>query len=143
MNKISISSILSIPEEEIIDKNGLMSDSRKNKKTIKSEVDDLIQSRKQCRESKIKMYRNSLRNCIKKVNHMNKEGSIETFYKIERLVFGHPEYDFEECTEYVMMELQKMYFDVAKIEDDIIFVSWKYIEYNRDSHSAGNSTDDI
>lgn len=143
MNKISISSILSVPEEEIVEKFDSTKILPSNKKTIRSEVDDLIRSRKQRRESKIKLYRTVLRNCIKKINLKNKDGSVETFYKVDKLIFGCPEYDCGECVDYIVTELRSMDFDILQITEDIIYISWKYIEYHRNLHLSGNTTNNI
>lgn len=132
MDKISISSILSIPVDNIVGNFGAASDTPK-KKTIKSEIDDIIKLNQTRHDYKLKIYRKTLRDCILKIKRENENRKTDTFYKIAEFVYGHPEYDAEECIEYVMIELKKFFLDVTKYNPTTIFITWKFLQFHKRS----------
>ena len=128
MDKISISNILSIPENEVIGEFGTGT-LYNNKKTVQMEVDELLKLKRVRRENKIKLYRGALRECIRMIKNADAIRKTEMLFKINRIEFGFPEYDKDECRDYVIAELRKYDFDVTKIDNLTIFVSWEFLEF--------------
>lgn len=132
MNNISISNILHVPAENIIGEFGACTIlPKKEQHTIQMEVDNLIRTNKERRENKIKLYRSILRNCIQKIKDDNNLRRSETFYKIEEFIYGKPEYDMEECIDFLLIELKKLSFDIIMYDKNTLFISWKYMEIRK------------
>lgn len=143
MDKISIASILSLPEEEIVGSFGTCTILSQKKKSVKKEVDDLMRINKERREHKIKLYRTALRDCIRKIKKEDEMRKTDTFFRVDEIVYGHPEYDKEECIEYVIIELKKFLFDVFQYDQSTIFVSWKFTELHKKSQFLTNPDQNI
>lgn len=140
MNKISISNLLSVPEDQIIGGFGTHNIiSSQTKKSVKNEVEELLRINKERRENKIKLYRCILRNCIRKIKTDDAVRKTDTFFKVDEIMYGHPEYDRDECIEYITIELKKFLFDVFQIQRNTIFISWKYTELHKHSQFFSNS----
>lgn len=133
MDKISISNILGIPEENVIGNFGSNIITNQKKKSIKSEVNEIIQKNTKRREDKLNLYRQYLRNCIKQIKYENQYQKTEIFFKVDGIIYGHPEYDRDECIEYLLIELMKYHFDVYQVDENRIFISWKYTELHKKS----------
>lgn len=138
MNKISISNILSLPEEQIVGEFGACSILPQKKKSVKMEVDDLLRINKERRERKIKLYRKILRDCIMKIKIDDEMRKTDTFFKVDEIVYGHPEYDMDECIEYLIIELKHFLFDVFRYSSNTIFISWKFTELHKKSQFLSN-----
>lgn len=128
MDKISISNILSIPENEVVGEFGTGT-LYNNKKTVRMEVDELVKLNRGRRENKIKLYRGALKECIRMIRNEDAIRKTDLLFKINRIEFGYPEYDKDECREYVITELRKYDFDVTRIDNLTIFVCWKFLEF--------------
>lgn len=120
-----------MPENDVIQKTGEENVFMEQKKSIHKEVEDLIQSNRERRDNKIKLYRNVLRNCIMLISSKNKLHSNEMIFKISYTLYGHPEYDVDECMQYIIMELTKLKFDIYRIDRNSIYISWKYLILHR------------
>lgn len=141
MNNISISNILAVPEEEIV--GDCFSTTVHNAPSIKSEVNNISRLTKERHDSKIKLYRMILLECIKKIKREYEFRRTDTFFKIDEFVYGHPEYDKDECIEYIIVELKKFYYDVLQICSTKIFISWKYTELHKTSQFLPNPNNNI
>jgi hypothetical protein len=133
MRNINIGNILNIPADDVIQKSGAENVFLEQKRSIHKEVEELIQSNKERGENKIKLYRSVLRNCIMLINNKNKLHSNEMFFKISYTLYGHPEYDVDECMKYLLIELVQLKFDVVQMDRNSIYISWKYIILHRQS----------
>jgi len=136
MDKISVANLVAKNESEIVC-DGIMSirSIRGNKKTIKMEVEDIIKTKKERRENKLRLYRENLKDCIRIIKTKDEMRFTDMVFDINKIEYGHPEYDCEECVDYVIIELRNFGFDVKKMKNSetSIFVSWKYLElHNRD-----------
>lgn len=139
MDKINIANILSIPENEVVGPVGIYT----NNKSVRTTVDDVLKINKERHDNKLKLYRIALRECVRKIEQQNILRKTETFYKFDDIVFGHPEYDKDECIEYVLIELKKFLFDVCQIDDSIIYISWKFTELHKKSQFFTDSDKNV
>lgn len=136
MNKISVASILSLPEDKIVGQ--IYTCDTKKKQTIRNDVDDIINKNKERRENKLKLYREMLRKCIDSMKKNNEMRKTDIFFRVDEIVYGHPEYDIDECVEYIILELRKFSFDVLHYCRDTVFVSWKFVELHKHSQFLTN-----
>jgi hypothetical protein len=141
MDKLSISKILNITKEEVV------GDFRVNnifpvekKKSIKTEVEQIFKINKERNETKIKLYKLKLKECIHQIQRENENRKIQTIYKINDIEYGFPEYDCDECMEFLLVELKKHFFDIVQINRTSIYICWQYTEFHKKkSNFSSNS----
>lgn len=130
MDKFSVANIAGVPEEEVI---GTIGDYKQSKKSVKGTVENILKMNKERRENKIKLYRMTLRDCVGRIEQQNCLRKTDIFYKIDKIIFGHPEYEQMECIEYVAIELRKYGFNVKIDDNATLYVSWKYLDMTNKS----------
>jgi hypothetical protein len=125
MDKFNVANIAGVSEEEVV---GMIGEYNQNKKSIKSTIENIMKVNKERKENKIKLYRSSLRDCIGRIEQQNYLRKTGILYKFDEIIFGHPEYDREECIEYVINELQKYGFNTQRNNQTTVLISWKFID---------------
>lgn len=132
MEQLSIANLLSKREEDIIQKEDYMSNNTEPivNKTIGNEVYELINAKRKRRENKIRIYKDKLNKCVHQVKRKDELLLTDMIFDMGVLEYGHPEYDPDECMEYMLIELRKYGFDAKKLSKSKIFVSWKFLELN-------------
>ena len=107
---------------------------RTDKQEKQFNVGKLIKARKQKRkkllENYIKLYNNCLTN-IEKVNDVNK---TDLYFNVPNKIVDCPEYNSNDCIEYIENKLREQFIDTIKINDNTIFVSWLYLELNMEQN---------
>lgn len=131
MDKINISNLTGNAQDNgVLDINTLAKQNQP-KSSIEKEVEDIITIKNNRRIEKLNQYSNHVRICLKKINEMNLAKQTELVYTFPKYCFQCPDYDIEECINYVSTRLRKLGFLVCTYEDDSIFIGWKYIEFTK------------
>lgn len=133
LRQLSISNLLGTTDEDIIGEFGASSIAKTKKPSIKQEVREVIEIDQQREDDKIKSYRRKLRECISQIKQEQLIRKTDLFFKIDDISLGHPDYVRDECSNYILTELKKYKFDVFKLDQNTIFVSWKYLKSYSDS----------
>lgn len=135
MDKINISTLFSIPEEQFVGGFGTDSFAEHDKKvSLKKEIDSIFRMEEKRYKLKIKLYRRKFKKCIYKIKNENMARNTETIYEIDETILGEPAYDVGECLSYVVAELRKYNFDVLILEPTKIFISWKFLRYHKNDY---------
>ena len=133
MDKLSISKILNKTKEEIVGDfrvNNILPIEKK-KKSIKTEVEEIFRMNKERNEKKLKLYKSKLKECIHQIQLENENRKIDTIFRINKMEYGFPEYDSDECMEYLLVELKKHFFDIMQIDRLAIYICWQYTEFHK------------
>lgn len=131
MDKISISNILLKDESEILQNNEYLAQSSRNKKDpIQVEIESIIKNKKEQRLNKLRLYKDKLNKCVRQIKRKDELGVTDMIFHVEALEYGYPEYEQDECVDYLIIELRKYGFDIKKINNSEIFISWKFLELN-------------
>jgi hypothetical protein len=127
MDKFSVANIAGVTPEEVV---GTIGEYKSSQKTIKTTIENIIKVNNERKKSKIKLYRMMLRECINKIERQNLLRKIDTTFKFDDIIYGHPEYIRDECIEYVINELNTYHFETYRIDNKTIFISWKFMDSN-------------
>lgn len=95
-------------------------------------VNELIKKKNMKRYKIMSKYLEQSERCLERVKLVNIAGRTDCTFTIPKFIFGFPEYDCIHCCNFIIDRLRKLYMDVTKVEDNVIFISWYYIEVNRD-----------
>jgi len=95
-------------------------------------VNELIKRKNSKRYKIIGKYMEQYELCISRIKVVSMNGRTDCFYTIPKIFFGFPEYNYEHCKNFIMDKLRKLYMDVSQYDDNVIFISWYYIELNRE-----------
>lgn len=126
MNKINIANIISVPVEQVV---GVIGTETNINESVRSKIDDVLRLNKERRDNKQKIYRSLLKGCVEKIRQQNILRKTETTYTVEDIVYGHPEYDREECIEYMINSLRKYNVCVCLLNKTTLFLYWKFMEF--------------
>lgn len=127
MDKFSVANIAGVTPEEVV---GTIGEYKSSQKTIKTTIENIIKVNNERKKSKIKLYRMMLRECINKIERQNLLRKIDTTFKFDDIIYGHPEYIRDECIDYVINELNTYHFETYRIDNKTIFISWKFMDSN-------------
>lgn len=133
MEKLSISKILNISKDEVVGEfhvNNIFPVEKK-KKSIKTEIEEIFRINKERTENKLKLYKGKLKECIHQIQRENENRKIQTIFRINSIEYGYPEYDCDECMEYLLVELKKHFFDIVQINRTSIYICWQYTDFHK------------
>jgi hypothetical protein len=77
----------------------------------------------------VKLYNKCLEN-IETVNSLNR---TQLYFDVPLELFDCIEYNPVDCIEYIENKLQEQYVDTLKISNSSLFVSWMYVELNKEN----------
>jgi len=102
-------------------------------------VNKLIETKKSKREKLLYYYRKAYENCIAKIDVANKLGKTDLLYTVKEFITNCPGYQPQYCIEYIKNKLQNDLFNTYIIDHKTIFITWLYIEMNKDSINPSNN----
>jgi hypothetical protein len=133
MNHLSISKILNIPKEDVTGNfkvNDIIPVIKKSK-SLKKEIELIFKLNHERNDKKIKLYKSKLKECIHQIQRENENRKVDTIFKLNLIEYGIPEYDCDECMEYLLIELKKNFFDIKQIDRISIYICWEYTEFHK------------
>jgi hypothetical protein len=105
-----------------------------NKKDINyiDNINNLIKSRKHRRKQLLHEYNKLFDRCIERINIANKMNKTDICFDIPEYILGCNDYIVSECLDFIQNKLRSLYIDTLKITNNSLFISWMYIELNRE-----------
>jgi hypothetical protein len=132
MNKINVASLFSCSTGDNNKPFGtdtlIVNDERTS---IKHEIHSIFQMEKDRRERKVKLYKRVLRNCLEVIKKKTKVRETHVMFEVGKYMLGENIYDYEECMEYMVVVLRKNHFDVIVIDDNVLFIYWRFSNFYR------------
>lgn len=115
------------------DVNTLANIKNSNDSTLHFNINSLIKIRKEKREKLLETYIKYYNRCIDKIKLLNNRNISDLFYEVPTNVPDVYGYKSIDCIEFISNKLKTFYMDTYKINNYTIFVTWKYIEANKES----------
>ncbi len=148
MDKLSISTILQRDDVCNNNKNNNKSNNKSNidikslmtitnsyyDHTINFTADQIIKLNKEKREKILEVYNKYYYKCIEKIKLLNNQGKIDLIYEVPEIIPECPDYIAKFCIEYMCKKLKENYFDTYMMNPTTLFVTWKYIEANKEKN---------
>lgn len=140
MEKISINTLLNTKKYQVnisnsgaIDIKSLMSLANNNQDETRNFSPELIiNKRKERREKILESYNKEYGQCIDKIKMLNEQGKLDLIYEVPRFSVTCSDYISSQCIDFIVTKLSLNYMDAFKINDTSVFVTWKYIELNKE-----------
>lgn len=99
------------------------------------DIDVLIETREKKRENLLNCYVKFYENCLRKIEIANNLGKTDLLYSVSEFVPNCPEYKAEDCIEYIKKKLEKKLFDTCIVENKTLFITWIYLEINKEKNN--------
>lgn len=137
MNKISIKTL--VPEikvgnskSNILDIDSLITINNNYDDSIrKFNAEYLIKTNKENREKLLKIYNKYYANCIEKIKLFHNSGKQDLIYDIPDKILDNLDYIPKYCMDFIEKKLKENCIDTYRIDNKTIFITWKYIESNK------------
>ncbi len=97
--------------------------------------DDLIKSNRLRREKLADIYNKYYADCIEKIKLLDDLGKTDLVYEIpnyRKEQAGNVDYVVKHCMDYIERELQFKYLNTSRMNYRTLFITWKYVEFNKD-----------
>jgi Family of unknown function (DUF5759) len=132
MDKISINNLFpSTHDFQPLDVNNLYNtNDQKVKNKINFNIERLIKLREERKRKILVQYEKVFNICLKKVSLANNLNYTEVIYDIPEAIYGHFDYNINDCLVYVNNKLKNMHLDTICINDKQIYISWINLEDN-------------
>lgn len=101
----------------------------KNQKSFDTDI--LIETRERKRKTLLNYYIKFYNTCLKKIEIANNLGKTDLLYTVTEFIPNCIEYKPIECIKYIKNKLDNDLFDTYIIDDKTLFVTWLYIEANK------------
>lgn len=96
-------------------------------------IDSLIKIRKEKREKLLETYIKFYNRCIEKIKLLNNRNITDIFYEVPTNVPDCYGYKPIDCIEFISNKLKIFYMDTYKINNNTLFITWKYVEANKEN----------
>ena len=97
--------------------------------------DDLIKSNRVRREKIMEVYNKYYASCIEKIKLLNELGKCDLIFDVpdkNNENSNNPDYISKYCMDYIETELQKKFLNTYRMNNRTIFITWKFVEFNKD-----------
>lgn len=101
-------------------------------------TDTLIETRERKRRTLLNFYLKFYDTCLKKIEVANNLGKTDLLYTVTEFIPNCHEYKSIDCIEYIKKKLDKEFFDTYIIGNKTLFITWLYIEANKDKINMTN-----
>lgn len=122
MDKIGTNLFENNNDDEILNAETLMT------KQKKFDVNELIKIKNEQRNLKIETYKKYFNLCLQKIEEATKIGKTDIVFNLQQKDRNCPNYDMNECMEYIDEMLKSQKFDTLLMTADTLFISWYYME---------------
>lgn len=103
-------------------------------------INELIRKKNSLRFKIINKYTEIFNRCLNRIRVASSSGKTDILFSIPKFIFGFIEYNYNDCCNFIIHRLRKMYMDVTNISNEsdnsTIFISWYYIELNKEKRSS-------
>jgi hypothetical protein len=135
MDKLSIDNLFSTKSlsKNKLDVNSLINNKPEIKinKSRHFTSNELIQTRNERRKKVLEYYIKYYDSCFEKIELLDKQGKTDLIFEVPVRIPDCPNYIAMNCIDYVEKKLREQYMDTSILNDNSIFVTWKYIEINK------------
>ena len=140
MDKININIL--VPNDHVrdesysngtIDVNTLANMKNSNDNAIHFNIDSLIKIRKEKREKLLETYIKYYNRCVDKIKMLNNRNITDIFFEVPTNVPDCYGYKYIDCVEFISNKLKIFFMDTYKINNYTLFITWKYIEANKEN----------
>jgi hypothetical protein len=137
MKNLSIKTInpnskISFSNTSSFDINSLMTINNSYEDSIRNfSADNLIKHNKEKREKLLNIYNKYYAQCIEKIQLYNNAGKFDLIFEIPDKIIDNVNYIPLYCLEFIETKLKDNFLDTYKINNNTIFITWKYIESNK------------
>lgn len=87
------------------------------------------------RKKKLWYFKIMLKYCYDRIESADGDQITDILFKVIDVVPDCKGYDSLECLEYISDKLRKQCFDTLILDNTTMFVSWKYLELNKDNYN--------
>lgn len=97
-------------------------------KSNKISLHDLYEIKKKKEIKNTNVFNYILEICYKKIKHVAEHNGMCVYYKVPHIVIGFPIYDYNNCMEYLIRQLQTsgLYANqLASPNNEYLYISWK------------------
>lgn len=103
------------------------------------DTDSLIKTREIKRKRLLNYYIKFYDNCLKKIEIANNLGKTDLLYCVDTIIYDCPEYRPIDCIKYIKNKLDQDFFDTYIVENKTLFITWIYLEVNRENINKSSS----
>ncbi len=105
--------------------------SNNNQNILTLNIDKMIDKKYKEREELLNIYITSYNRCINEIKKTNLLSKTDLIFKVPKMIHNNKSYSSFENLEYIEKKLEEMSMNTYKINDNTLFITWKFIEYNR------------
>ncbi len=116
-----------------LDVNTLSSMNKLNDSASNFNIESLIKVRKEKREKLLETYIKYYNMCIEKIKALNNRNILDVIFEVPSHVPECYGYKSIDCIEFISNKLKLLYMDTYKMNINTLFITWKYIEANREN----------
>jgi len=116
-----------------LDVNTLANMKKNNDSTTHFNIESLIKIRKEKREKLLETYIKYYNRCVDKIKMLNNRNITDLFFEVPMNIPDCYGYKPIDCIEFISNKLKTFYMDTCKVNNHTLFVTWKYIEANKES----------
>ncbi len=87
-------------------------------------ADDLINQQKEREKIKFITYDKIYSNIEKKIVKASSTNFYYIWYEVPQYLIGYPQYNLNDCLEYLILKLKKNGFSIEPYEPNILLISW-------------------
>ncbi len=105
---------------------------KKTKESYVAQIDNLVQERKNRRKRLLAEYNKLFERCFERILTADKMKKNNICFDIPEHILGCNEYVVCECMDFLENKLRSLYMDTLRITPNSFFISWLYIELNKE-----------
>jgi hypothetical protein len=102
-------------------------------------ITSLLLVREKKRKQLLEYYNSFHRQCLRKIEAVNKLGKTDLLYTVDIQVPNCPEYKPLDCIEFIKKKLEQDSFDTCVVNNNTLFITWLYLEVNKEKTVRHNS----
>lgn len=90
-------------------------------------LNSIINKRQKMRNWLVDMYNQ----CCYKIKEANESGLTDIIFELPDIILENSSFKHKDCIEYISKNLREQYIDTLIMNDNKLFITWKYIELNK------------
>ncbi len=106
--------------------------SKKTKESYIIQIDNLLTERKNRRKRLLTEYDKLFETCFQRILTADKMNITEICFDIPTHILGCNEYIVSECMQFLENKLRSLDIDTLRITNNSLFISWLFIELNKE-----------
>ena len=106
--------------------------SKKTKESYLTQIDNLVKERKNRRRKLLTEYDKLFERCFERILIADKMNKTDICFDMPEHILGCNEYILSESMEFLENKLRSLDIDTLRISNNSLFISWLYIELNKE-----------